>query len=49
MLRDHVQALDNDLASFGEVCQVLAGLALVLAGDDHDVVAGFNMKDCSFN
>ena len=44
MLRDHVQALDNDLALFRGGLQDLAGLALVLAGDDHDVVAGFNMK-----
>src|SRR5699024_9730335 len=44
VLGDHVQALDNDLALFGGSLQDLAGLALVLAGDDHNVVAGFNMK-----
>src|SRR5699024_10025600 len=44
VLGDHVQALDNDLALFRGGLQNLAGLALVLAGDDHNVVAGFNMK-----
>ena len=44
VLRDHVQALDNNLALFGGGLQDLAGLALVLTGDDHNVVAGFNMK-----
>ena len=44
VLGDHVQALDDDLALFGGGLQDLAGLALILAGDDHNVVAGFNMK-----
>ena len=32
VLRDHVQALDNDLALFRGGLQDLAGLALILAG-----------------
>ncbi len=48
VLRDHVQALDDDLALFRGGLQDFAGLALVLAGDDHNVVAGFNMKIVHF-
>ena len=44
VLGNHVQAFDNDLTFFGAGLQNLTGLALVLARDDHHVVAGFNMK-----
>jgi len=44
VLGDHVQAFHDDLALFRGGLQDLTGLALVLAGDDHNVVAGFNMK-----
>ena len=44
MLGDHVAALDDDLALLGADSQNLAGLAFVFTADDHNVVAGFNMK-----
>src|SRR5699024_9158410 len=41
VLGDHVLAFNDDLAFGGADLQHLAGVALVLAADDHDVVAGF--------
>ena len=48
MLGNHVLALNDDLVLRGADLQDLTSVALVLAADDHHVVAGFNMKIIHF-
>src|SRR5579875_2545411 len=44
MALDHVDALDQDAAVLGQDAQHLAALSLVLAGDDHDLVALLDLE-----
>src|SRR5260221_6997832 len=44
MALDHVHALDEDAHVLREDAQYLAGLALVLAGDDDDLVALLDLQ-----
>ena len=48
VLGNHVLALNDDLVLRGADLQDLTSVALVLAADDHNVVAGFNMKIIHF-
>jgi hypothetical protein len=48
VLGNHVLALNDDLVLIGADLQDLTSVALVLAADDHYVVAGFNMKIIHF-
>ena len=48
VLGNHVLAFNDDLAFSGADLQDLTSVALVLAADDHHVVAGFNMKIIHF-
>ena len=43
MLGDHVEAFNDDLSLLGRYCEHLALLAFILAGDDNNCVACFNM------